>query len=194
MGRVGENFLEGAVGEFREWAGGTGIAEEAFGGHDDERFDDFAKGLASEEMEVVGGGGGVGHGHIVFGAELKKSFEAGAGVFGSLTVVAVGEEESKAGGGAPFRFGGGDVLIDLGLGSVSKIAELSFPKDEHIWAVEGVAVIEAENGGFGEGAIVNAEGGLIFSEVFEGNIAGTGAKVVDGGVAMAESATAAVLA
>jgi hypothetical protein len=94
LGGVGEDFLESAVGEFGEWAGGTGIAEEAFGGHDDEWFDDFAKGLASEEMEVVGGSGGVGDGHIVFGAELKKSFEAGAGVFGSLAVVTVGEEES----------------------------------------------------------------------------------------------------
>ena len=180
--------------EVGEWAGGTGIAEEAFGGHDDEGFDDFAKGLASEEVEVVGGSGGVGDGHIIFGAELKKSFEAGAGVFGSLAVVAVGEEKSKARGGAPFRFGGADVLIDLGLGAVGKIAELSFPEDEHIWAVEGVAVIEAENGGFGEGAIVDAEGGLIFREVFERNIAGTGAKVVDGGVAMAEGAAAAILA
>ena len=186
--------MEGAAGEVGEWAGSTGVAEKAFGGHDDERFDDFAKGLTSEEVEVVGGSGGVSDGHIVFGAELKKSFEAGAGVFGSLAVVAVREEESKARGGAPFRFGGADVLIDLGLGAVGKIAELSFPEDEHIWAVEGVAVIEAENGGLGEGAIINAEGGLIFREVFEGNIAGAGTKVVDGGVAMAEGATAAILA
>ena len=194
MGGVGENFLEGAAGEVGEWAGSTGVAEKAFGGHDDERFDDFAKGLTSEQVEVVGGSGGVGNGHIVFGAELKKSFETGAGVFGSLAVVAVGKKESKAGGGAPFRFGGGDVLIDLGLGAVGKIAELSFPEDEHIWAVEGVAVIEAENGGLGEGAIINAEGGLIFREVFEGNIAGAGTKVVDGGVAMAEGSAATVLA
>ena len=193
MGGVGEDFLEGAVGEFGEWAGGTGIAEEAFGGHDNEWFDDFAKCLASEEVEVVGGSGGVGHGHIIFGAELKKSFEAGAGVFGSLAVVAVGEEESKAGGGAPFRFGGADILIDLGLGAVGKIAELSFPEDEHIWAVEGVTVIEAENGSFGEGAIVDTERSLIFREVFERNIAGAGTKVVDGGVAMAEGAAAAIL-
>jgi len=186
--------LEGSVGEVGEWAGGTGVAEEAFRSHDDEGFDDFAKGLTSKEVEVVGGSGGVGDGHIIFGAELKKSFEAGAGVFGSLAVVAVGEEESKAGGGAPFRFRGGDVLIDLSLGAVGKITELSFPEDEHIWAVEGVAVIEAENGGFGEGTIVDAEGGLIFREVFERNIAGTGTKVVDGGVAMAEGAAAAVLA
>ncbi len=194
MGGVGENFLEGAVGELGEWAGGTGIAEEAFWGHDNEWFDDFAKGLASEEVEVVGGSGGVSDGHIVFGAELKKSFEAGAGVFGSLAVVAVGEEESQAGGGAPFRFGGGDVLIDLGLGAVGEIAELSFPEDEHIWAVEGVTVIEAENGSFGEGAIVDTERSLIFREVFERNIAGTGAKVVDGGVPMAEGAATAILA
>ena len=194
MGGGGEDFLKGAAGEVGEWAGSTGVAEKAFGGHDDERFDDFAKGLTSEQMEVVGGSGGVSDGHIVFGAELKKSFETGAGVFGSLAVVAVGKEESKAGGGAPFRFGGGDVLIDLGLGAVGKIAELSFPEDEHIWAVEGVAVIEAENGGLGEGAIINAEGGLIFREVFEGNIAGAGTKVVDGGVAMAEGSAATVLA
>ena len=88
--------MEGAVRELAEWAGGTGVAEKAFGGHDDEGFDDFAKGLTSQEVEVAGGSCGVGDGHIVFGTELEESFEAGTGVFGALAMVAVGEKESEA--------------------------------------------------------------------------------------------------
>ena len=84
-------------------------------------------------------------------------------------------------------------MVDLGLSAVGKVAELGFPKDEHFRAVERVAVVEAEDGGFGEGAVVHAEGGLVFREVLERDVTGTGAKVVNGGMALAKSATAAVL-
>ena len=85
-------------------------------------------------------------------------------------------------------------MIDLGLCAVGEIAELRFPEDEHVGAVQGVAIIEAENGRFGEGAIVDAEGGLILGKIFQRNIAGAGAKIVNGGVAMAECAAPTILA
>lgn len=53
-------------------------------------------------------------------------------MLGPLAVVAVGKKESQARGGAPFGFGRGDVLIDLGLGAIGKIPKLRFPDDEHI--------------------------------------------------------------
>ena len=118
--------------------------------------------MATEQMKVIGWGGGVGHDHVVFGAELEESFEPGAGVFGTLSVISVGKEEGEARGGAPFGFGGRDVLIDLDLRAVGKIPELGFPKDQHFGAIEGVAIVETEDGGLGERAVVNAEGGLGF--------------------------------
>ena len=117
-------------------------------------------------MKVVGWGGGVGDGHIVLGTKLEESLEAGAGVFGPLAVVTVGEKKGEAGGGAPFGFGGGDVLVDLGLRAVGEITELGFPDDEHIGTVQRVAVIEPKNSGFGEGGVIDAEGGLVFGEIF----------------------------
>ena len=85
-------------------------------------------------------------------------------------------------------------MINLGLCAVGEIAELRFPEDEHVGAVQGVAIIEAEDGRFGERAIVDAEGGLILSKIFQRNIAGAGAKIVNGGVAMAECPAATILA
>ena len=159
---IGQNFLEITLGEVGHWAGGSGVPKEAFWGHDDQRFDNFAKGLAPDEVKIVRRSGGVGDDHVVFGAELEESFETCAGVFRTLAVVAVRKQESEAGGGAPFGFGGGDVLIDLGLGAVGKIPELGFPEDQHFGAIEGVAIVETEDGGFGERAVVDAEGGLGF--------------------------------
>jgi len=161
-GGIGQNFLETTLGEVGHRAGGSGIPKEAFWRHDDQRLYNFAKGLAPDEVKVVRRSGRVGDDHVVFGAELEESFETGAGVFRTLAVVSVRKKESEAGGGAPFGFGGGDVLIDLGLGAVGKIPELGFPKDEHFGAIEGVTIVETEDGGFGERAVVNAEGGLGF--------------------------------
>ena len=165
-GGIRKNFLEGAAGQIGDRAGGARVPQESFGGENDEGLDDFSERLAADEVKVVGWGGGVGDGHIVLGTKLEESLEAGAGVFGPLAVVAVGEKKGKAGGGAPFGFGGGDVLIDLGLRAVGEITELGFPDDEHIGAVQGVSVIEPENRGFGEGGVIDAEGGLVFGEIF----------------------------
>ena len=165
-GGIRKNFLEGAAGQIGDRAGGARVPQESFGGENDEGLDDFSERLAADEVKVVGWGGGVGDGHIVLGTKLEESLEAGAGVFGPLAVVAVGEKKGKAGGGAPFGFGGGDVLIDLGLRAVGEITELGFPDDEHIGAVQRVAVVEPKNGGFGEGGVINTEGGLVFGEIF----------------------------
>ena len=123
------------MGEIGYGAGGSGVAQEALGGKDDQRFNDLAEGLATDEVEVVGGGGGVSNGHVVFGAKLQETFEAGTGVFRALAMVSVRKKESESGGGSPFRFGGGDVLVDLCLGSIGKVTKLGFPDHEHIGAI-----------------------------------------------------------
>ena len=51
-----------------------------------------------------------------------------------------------------------------------------------------------KDGRLGEGGVIDAEGGLVFGEVFQGNVAGAGTEVVNGGVTLAESTAAAVLA
>ena len=115
-------------------------------------------------------------------------------MFGPLPFVAVGEEHDQAAGPAPFRFARGDELVDDHLGAVGEIAELGFPHDQHVRLVERVAVIEAEDGGLGEQAVVNAEFRLVFLEVVEGDVAFFGLGVDQDGVPLAEGAAAAVLA
>ena len=112
------------MGEIGYGAGGSGVAQEALGGKDDQRFNDLAEGLATDEVEVVGGGGGVSNGHIVFGAKLQEAFEAGAGVFRALAMVSVWKKESESGGGSPFRFGGGEILIKTRIYSIVSIHKL----------------------------------------------------------------------
>ena len=84
-------------------------------------------------------------------------------------------------------------MVDLGLGAVGKVTELGFPKDKHFGAVERVAVVEAEDSRFRKRTVVDTERGLVLGEVLKRNVAGAGVKVVNGCVALAESAAAAVL-
>ena len=99
--------------------------------------------LAAEEVEVLGGGGYVADLDVFVGAELQIPFDSGAGVFGALAFVAVGEEESEAGGFSPLVFGGDYELVDDDLGAVGEVAVLGFPEDEGFGGFDAVAVFEA---------------------------------------------------
>lgn len=115
-------------------------------------------------------------------------------MFWALAFVAVGEEEGDTADVLPFGFAGGDELVEDGLGAVSEVAELGFPDAEHLGVVDGVAVVEAEDGGFGEAGVMDAEAVLFFRDVVEGGVAFEGFCVVEDGVAVAEGASFAVLA
>ena len=64
-------------------------------------------------------------------------------------------------GPLPFRFRRDDELIDDDLRAVRKIAELRFPEAKHVRIIERITVIEPEDRGFGEKAVVNANARLI---------------------------------
>jgi hypothetical protein len=72
------------------------MPEQALRRHHDQRPLRRAEGLPPEQVEVLGGGGRVGHPHVVLGAELQEPLEAGRGMLGSLPLVPVGEEEGQA--------------------------------------------------------------------------------------------------
>ena len=66
---VVEDFLEGgAGGEVGFLGDGFFFAQEALGGHDDERLAEGAGHLAAQEVEVLGWGGEVADLDILFGA------------------------------------------------------------------------------------------------------------------------------
>jgi len=193
-GGVVEDFLEAGIGEILGARDGILGAQEALGRHDDERLAVGAVDLAAEGVEILGRRGGIDDLHVFLRAELEEALEAGAGVLGALAFVAVREEHDDRGGAAPLRLGGGDELVDDDLRAIREIAELGLPDAEHRGVVHRVAVVETEHGVFGERAIINAEGLLLRRDVLERNEWLAGLFVVEDGVAVAEGATAAVLA
>ena len=136
------------------------MPQQALGGHHDQRLAEVAPDLAAEQVEVLGGRRGNGDLDVLLGAEREEPFEPGAGVLGPLALVAVRQEHDQAAAPAPLRLGRGDELVDDHLGAVGEVAELGLPHDQHVGLVERVAVVEAEHGGLGEQAVVDAELGL----------------------------------
>src|SRR5262245_45468489 len=96
------------------------------------------------------------------------------------------QEQHNSARPLPFRFRGNDELIDDGLGSVGKIAELRFPKAKHTWVIEGIAVVETQNRSFGQKAVVNANARLIRREMKQGKIRLAGFRIVKKRVPMAK--------
>src|SRR5437773_10432421 len=82
--------------------------------------------------------------NVVFGASLQEALEAPAGMLWTLTFVTVLQKQNDAAGPLPFRFCRDDQLIDDGLGAISKIPKLRFPKASHVRIIERVAVIDTE--------------------------------------------------
>ena len=73
---------------------------------------------------------------VVLGAKLKKPFEPAAGMFRTLTFVAVWKEQDDPARPLPFRFRRNDELIDDGLRAIREITELRFPQTEHVRIIE----------------------------------------------------------
>lgn len=78
-------------------------------------------------------------------------------------------------------------------GTIGKVSELSLPTDEHVGYHQGVAIIEAEDSGFGEERVVATEISLVLGEVLEGNVTISVLGVVEDGMALRESAATNIL-
>ena len=86
--------------------------------------------------------------HILLGAELEETLEAGRRMLRSLPLVAVRQEQCKAAAPAPFGIAAADKLIDDDLGTISEVAELRLPNDQRSGLGSGIAVLETEHGLF----------------------------------------------
>ena len=84
-------------------------------------------------------------------------------------------------------------MIDNNLRAIRKIAELRFPEAEQVRIIERVPVIEPEDSGFREEAVINAEARLFFREMEQRNVGVARLRIVDNRVARAESSAPAVL-
>ena len=83
--------------------------------------------LPPQQVEVLGGGGGVGHLDVVLGAQREEALDAARAVLGALALVAVRQQQHQAGRLVPLVLGGHQELVDDRAGAVDEVAELGLP-------------------------------------------------------------------
>ena len=108
-------------------------------------------------MEVLGGRGAVGDADIVAGGELEEPFQAGAGVLWTLAFQSVRQQQNQARRLPPLRPRRDDELVDDHLARVHEVTELRLPENQDARRLHAVTVLEAQRGGFGEGAVVDGK-------------------------------------
>ncbi len=115
-------------------------------------------------------------------------------MLGPLPFETVRQQHHQAAQPPPLGLGAGDELVDDHLGRVDKVAELRFPQDQAVGAIDAVAIFEAQHAGFAQRAVVNLERPLPFAQVLEGHVAVAVLIIVQHGMPLAERAPGAVLA
>src|SRR6202035_5206328 len=102
------------------------------------------------------------------------------------------QEQRDAGDAAPFGLARTDELIDDDLRAVAEVAELSFPNGQAARFGGGEAVFESHDGFFRQYGIGHGELRLIGRQVLQRHVSASGGLVVQNGMAMEESAAAAI--
>jgi len=118
-------------------------SQEALGGQNDQGFAPFRFDLASQQVEVLGWGGGLSDNDVVLRGQEEQSFQSGAAVFGSLAFESVWQEHNQSAESLPLVLGTGDELVDDALSNVPEIPELSLPHDQSLGAIEAISIFKA---------------------------------------------------
>src|SRR5437588_3512217 len=145
-------------------------------------------------MEVLRRRRAVGYADVALGAEREETLEPGAGVLGSLTFIAVGQQQREPRRLAPFRQPGNQELIDDHFGAVREITELCFPQDQRVLRLDGVTVLESQARVFRERTVMELEGTPGVAKMLDRRVAVAGMYVVQHQMALAECAALGVLA
>ena len=111
-----------------------------------------AQRLPPQQVKVLRGGRRLADLNVVLGGELQKPLDARAGVLRPLPFVAVRQQQHQAGEQPPLVFAARDELVDDDLRAVREVAELRFPQHQRLGIVAAVAVLEAQDAGFGKRA------------------------------------------
>src|SRR4051794_23786415 len=82
-----DHRLKFPIAKFAQWTRSVRMAQHAFGRKHDQRLAPVAQGLPSQQMEVLRGGGRLGHLNIIFGGKLQVALNATAGMFWSLAFI-----------------------------------------------------------------------------------------------------------
>src|SRR5579883_2012617 len=93
---VGNDRQEALVSEVLDRGAGVRVAQHAFRGEHDQRLAPVAQGLAAQQVEILGGVGGLADLEIVARGQLQEALDAGAGVLRSLPFVAVRQKQHQS--------------------------------------------------------------------------------------------------
>ncbi len=171
------DFLEALVRvEFLDRRASFLETKQLLGSHDDERLAVIAPKLPSQYMEIVSCRRAINNlpvnvpvlhiasvrdSLIILITELQKSLNSAGRVLRSLPVEAVWKQDDEAILYIPFCLTRGDACVDGDLGTVGKIAELSFPDGQTIGVCLGIAILVAEDGVFTEMRVDSKEEALV---------------------------------
>ena len=86
--------------------------------------------------------------NIVFGAQLQEAFKPRGAVFRTLSFIAMRQQHHEAIGAQPFRFTGGNKLIDHGLRTIHEVAKLRFPKHQCLGFGTRIAIFKTQHAEF----------------------------------------------
>jgi hypothetical protein len=146
------------------------VAQQALGGHHHQRPAQILqqRGLAAQQVEVLGGGRAVADPHVALGRQLEEALQPGRGVFRPLPLVAVRQQQDETGFLLPLGAGGDDELVDQHLCAVGEVAELRLPQHQRARGVDGVAVLEADRRRLRQRAVVDRERSPGLRQVLQG--------------------------
>lgn len=128
---------------------GKRVTKKSLGEEGDEGLAELAVHLATENVEVVGGGGAVGDLHVavlvltveglgagedarVLVTELQEALHTSRRVLRTLTIVTVRHGHDETGTLEPLDLTGSDELVNDTLGIVGKVTELGLPDNESV--------------------------------------------------------------
>ena len=146
--RIRQYALEPSCREFIKSRGRSGMTEKTFGRHHNERFAPPSQDLPPQTVKELYGRCRLNDLDVIVDSQFEKSFQPGAGMFGSLAFQPVRKQERNSTQASPFFFSGGDKLVDDHLCDVPEIPELRLPKNEPVRRVETVAIFKTEHARF----------------------------------------------
>ena len=169
------------------------VAEQRLRRHDHQRLAEIPPQLAPQHMEIVCRRGAVHDLHVVLGAELQIALEAGRGMFRSLPLISVREQQHQRVHAKPFRLAGGNELVDDDLRAVREITELRLPHHQRVRLDLRESVFESHDGSFRQRRVDDLENGLFRIEMGKRRVTLLIRLVDKNGMALAEGSAAGIL-
>lgn len=189
---------------------GERVTQKSLGEEGDQRLAELAVHLATENVEVVGGGGAVCDLHVavlvltlerlragedarILVTQLQETLHTARRVLGTLTIVTVRHGHDQTGTLEPLDLTRGNELVNDTLSVVGEVTKLSFPDDKSIGRGEGVTILEAQDTELRQAGVADAEGTLVFADVLKRSVGTLRLLIVHNSVTLREGTTLNVL-